>query len=488
MVQNPDAAVISERWSEVLTHRPFWQWSSVALVIRLTPFMVALGFVAATIGALDSEAVGGLMVAGYVLANFIAPINGRIHDHFGPARSLPWQLALGSLAFLALTIAVQQRWPAGALVALAAACGLITAGMSGALRATLGEFIPGGRIQRALAIDAFFTELAVVIAPLIVLVATLQVFWGGIAVMALFTGSGAIGAIWLRNRVRGVAVSPVAHDRVQLPGADDRSLWTNPQFILWVLVSVSFGQVLGTLETGALPITIRYGMDSIWAVMLIAVAASLSVALGVLYASVAERLRWPEPLQAMVMLLAMAIGCFCLAIPNAWGRDRHRRGPDRCLHVPGQHHPPDSDGTNGLAVPESRGVRGTVCRQRRRLRTGWVVAGGHAARLDAGRWRHDIAAVDRVLAPDRTSRGRAIWPSGGTRLIAFRNRCEVSHALAPELGAILDTIVLDIAEDAMGQLKHGPVIGRRQLEPHEKEFAAHAEVSGVPENLHWAEE
>lgn len=318
MVQNPDAAVISERWSEVLTHRPFWQWSSVALVIRLTPFMVALGFVAATIGALDSEAVGGLMVAGYVLANFIAPINGRIHDHFGPARSLPWQLALGSLAFLALTIAVQQRWPAGALVALAAACGLITAGMSGALRATLGEFIPGGRIQRALAIDAFFTELAVVIAPLIVLVATLQVFWGGIAVMALFTGSGAIGAIWLRNRVRGVAVSPVAHDRVQLPGADDRSLWTNPQFILWVLVSVSFGQVLGTLETGALPITIRYGMDSIWAVMLIAVAASLSVALGVLYASVAERLRWPEPVQAMVMLLAMAIGCFCLAIPNAW--------------------------------------------------------------------------------------------------------------------------------------------------------------------------
>lgn len=82
-MQDQSRLAHTETWSEVLRHRPFWRRSLVAISIRLTPFMTALGFVAA-IGTIDSEAVGGSMVAAYVLANVIAPLNGRIHCRFGP--------------------------------------------------------------------------------------------------------------------------------------------------------------------------------------------------------------------------------------------------------------------------------------------------------------------------------------------------------------------------------------------------------------------
>jgi len=308
----------STTWRDVINHRPFWQWAAVAFLTRMTPFMTALGFVAASIGMFGSDAIGGLMMTAYVLANLVAPLNGRIHDRFGASRSLPWQLALGALAFVILTIALERQSPPVVVIASAAGCGLVTAGMSGAMRSTLTDFVGEGTLRRALAVDAFLLEACVVIAPLVVVVSTIRFAWGGVAAMALFTSLAACGTIWLRGRVPNL-LTPGQKDSVgETRDGSTTSLWTNPRFIFWVLVSVSFGHVLGTAETGALPLARTYGMGSLAGAILIGTLAVLSMAGAFAYASLADRSGWSEFRQAVMFLVVMAIGSAGLAIPDLW--------------------------------------------------------------------------------------------------------------------------------------------------------------------------
>jgi len=314
----PTTARESATWRDVINHSPFWQWAAVASLTRMTPFMTALGFVAASIGVFGSDAIGGLMMTAYVLANLVAPLNGRIHDRFGASRSLPWQLALGAIAFGMLTVALERQASSSIVIASAAGCGLVTAGMSGAMRSTLADFVGTSMLRRALAVDAFLLEACVVLAPLVVVLATIRFAWGGVAAMALFTSLAACGAVWLRGRTPGHPV-PAREDRSGDNGnGTKRSLWTNPRFLFWILVSVSFGHVLGTAETGALPLARTYGMGSLAGAILIGTLAVLSMAGAFAYASFADRSGWSEIRQALMFLVVMAIGSAGLAIPDLW--------------------------------------------------------------------------------------------------------------------------------------------------------------------------
>lgn len=298
----------------LLSHQGYWQWSIAAQMARLPALMTALAFVLAGRYATGGYAAGGLMVTAFTVAAVCwSPFAGRVLDRRGAANMTPWLLALSAMTLLALGGAIALRLPAPALIGLAALAGALPAGVGGAMRSLLSDAVPPQLLAQAIAIDATIIEIVVVIAPLIVMAVAIISPVAGVVAMAVAAGVAAL-------LIRGLHHDAATNDRPVRPaGASGRaSLWSNPRFVYWLLVSLAFGHALGTAETSALPIAERLGRGAGGAAALIAALAVTSALSGIAYATIANRLPARAIVQAAVLLGFLALGTLALGFASSW--------------------------------------------------------------------------------------------------------------------------------------------------------------------------
>ena len=275
--------------------------------------MAVLAFVLVGTYATGTYAVGGLMVTVYTIAQVCAaPFAGRLLDRLSPVVGSSRLLGLTSLVLAGLAAAVFLNAPAPILVLLVAFAGALPAGTSGAMRSLLSQAVPQQLLASALAIDATVIELVVVSAPLVVLVVSALSPPYAVVAMACVTAMAAL-------LVRGLRGMTHVSDATHVPQfATGQTLWHNPRFIFWLVVSIAFGHALGTAETCALPLSRRFGSGTGGAAGLVAALAVTSALSGVAYAGLTHRFTVGSLRQACVLLAFLVAGSLCLGLAPTW--------------------------------------------------------------------------------------------------------------------------------------------------------------------------
>ncbi len=298
---------------DLITTRSYWRWSAAAQLTRLPTMMTSLAFVLAGTAATGRYAVGGLMVAMYVIAQVCSgPFAGRLLDRIGPATGAMRLLGTSFFALTGLTIAVAIKAPAPVLMLLAALAGALTGGIGGAMRTLLSAAVPHRLLGPALAIDATMVEIVVVTAPLLVSVAAIPTPTAAIAAMAAIAALATFLMRGVRDRAGTARGSGPAlpHERW--------TWWTNPRYLFWLLVSVAFGHALGTAETCALPLSLHLGGGTGRAAGLVAALAITSALSGVAYAAFSHHLAAGAFRQAHLLLAALILGSLVLGLASGW--------------------------------------------------------------------------------------------------------------------------------------------------------------------------
>ena len=129
-----------------------------------------------------------------------------------------------------------------------------------------------------------------------------------------------ISAVLLRS-LRGAAVTATSGNAsdaaAEAPPA--RSLWRNPRFYFWLVVSAAFGQSVDTLETGAVPLSDSFGAGSGQAAALIAVLGVSSALSGLGYAVISRRLRLGQVSRSVVLMSIMMVAGISLGFVDSLG-------------------------------------------------------------------------------------------------------------------------------------------------------------------------
>lgn len=311
----PSQAAVSPL-RQVLIYGAYWRWSIARQLARLPILMASLAFVLASTYATGELATGGLMVTALImLSTFMAPLAARVTDRLGPFRGAELSLGLATLALSGLAAAVALKPPAMWLIVLAGLSGLLMAGQGGATRAILSSVVPGRLMHQALAVDSTILEILVVSAPL--LAAAAAAVSPPLAIVAMAASQG-LAALAVRSLASSIGtaqpINPVeAGPRVR--GLN--SLWRNPRFVFWMLMSVAFGHAIGTAETSVLPLATSLGGGLGSSATLIALEAGASALAGLAFATFSHKLS-PNPLpKAGIMLGLMITACIVLAVsPN----------------------------------------------------------------------------------------------------------------------------------------------------------------------------
>ena len=115
-----------------------------------------------------SMTTAGLVVAGYTLGQGVTgPLRGRLADRHGLARVSAVCACLYVLALLGLLAAAMAGGPAGLLVAVAAAAGLVVPPLSPGMRSLWSAHTAGALRQAAFALDAAVFDLAYITGPVL---------------------------------------------------------------------------------------------------------------------------------------------------------------------------------------------------------------------------------------------------------------------------------------------------------------------------------
>ena len=115
-----------------------------------------------------SMTTAALVVAGYTLGQGVTgPLRGRLADRHGLARVSAVCACLYVLALLGLLAAAMAAGPAGLLVAVAAAAGLVVPPLSPGMRSLWSAYAAGALRQAAFALDAAVFDLAYITGPVL---------------------------------------------------------------------------------------------------------------------------------------------------------------------------------------------------------------------------------------------------------------------------------------------------------------------------------
>ena len=115
-----------------------------------------------------SMTTAGLVVAGYTLGQGVTgPLRGGLADRHGLARVSAVCACLYVLALLGLLAAAMAAGPAGLLVAVAAAAGLVVPPLSPGMRSLWSAHAAGALRQAAFALDAAVFDLAYITGPVL---------------------------------------------------------------------------------------------------------------------------------------------------------------------------------------------------------------------------------------------------------------------------------------------------------------------------------
>jgi hypothetical protein len=298
---------------ELFSHRSYWRWAGAATLLRTAPLMLPFALVLASTRYTGSPAEGGLLVGVSMVPTMVAaPVAGRLLDRIGPTRWAPRLMVLGALIRSGLAVGFVLHLPAAALVVIALAGSTVTCGSGGVARALLQRTVPKQLIGTALSLDSVSTEIVVICAPFLVVVTSIAgAFWPLVATSLASAGS----ALLLRER-RGAAVAEPA-SRPAITAAR-WSLLRNREFVFWVLVTMAFGQVMGSADISVLPISAAHGGGTAQAAVFSAVLGAASAATGLAYAWFGKRLKLSLQVQGCVLLLLFTVGVEFIAAASGW--------------------------------------------------------------------------------------------------------------------------------------------------------------------------
>lgn len=159
----------AHQFREVASSRGFWAWAVATMGARLPIAMAPLALVLAAEASTGSYGFGGIVVAAHTIGEIVgSPIMGRIADRL-PARSvLVVTLTAQAVGFVALAWILTGALPQWCAVLLAAAVGMVAAGVPGALRSRLMRMVPDRAAAAALSVDSAVNQVCWGAAPVIV--------------------------------------------------------------------------------------------------------------------------------------------------------------------------------------------------------------------------------------------------------------------------------------------------------------------------------
>ncbi len=326
---------------ELARSAPYWCWALATTMLRLPPIMAPMAFVLVSMEYRGSPGLGGLLVGSALLPGVLAgPVCGRLLDRLGMEKWTPRVLVLGAVARLLLPVAFLQDAPDWVLFACVLIGTVITSGVGGATRTLLNKTVPPHLIGPALSLDSIAVEVVVISAPFLVALTAIADPLYALIAMGVAT---LIGAAMLHPRYRasvaapGVATGPsvtasaaeepapsaassgsAAHVAAGASRPPAGSLWRNRPFLFWTLVTLAFGQLLGTADVGVLPRVAQDGGGTTQAAILTGALGTASAIAGFAYAWYAHRIRLSFVRQAVVLLLLMIAGSLAIALAGGY--------------------------------------------------------------------------------------------------------------------------------------------------------------------------
>lgn len=252
---------------------------ALGAVARLSPAMELVAIVLFVRDTSDSYAIAGAVTAAYTIGYAVAaPVQGRMADHYGPARVL-WPLAIGhAIAIVALIAAGLAGRSDVLLILIGLACGLVMPPTGPVVRRALAQqaakrrdLLPSVFALDSLVIEAVFMGGPVLTAALIVVaspaaalivacVVAIVAVAGLVVVPAIDVDesvrrSGRLGALrspGMRTLIGCLAPLGVAFGGFQVgmvAFADDVGASASAP---WLLALLSLGGAIGALVYGAL--------------------------------------------------------------------------------------------------------------------------------------------------------------------------------------------------------------------------------------------
>ena len=287
-----------------------------AMLGRLSFAMVTLGLLLLIQSAIGSFAAAGVATGAFGLANVLAsPARARLVDARGQ-RPVLVALAVGhAVGLVALVAVVRADAPVAAVVAVAAASGLLLPPLGAAMRVVWAALVPDPRMRtRAYSLDAVSEEVVFTVGPL--LVAALVAVADPEAAVLASAAATVLGTLGMTSSrlSRAQAARPVEASEAGTSAgaeADARALrrarlrasapLRQPLVVPLLVALVGVGAVLGSVEVAVAALAERAGGAALAGPLLAAFAAGSAVG-GLAYGARA----WRSP--ARIRLPALAAG------------------------------------------------------------------------------------------------------------------------------------------------------------------------------------
>lgn len=240
--------------------------------------------------------------AALVLAITIAQIVGavpfaRLGRAFNAVSYLKALVAIRALAFALLALLAHLDAPFPALLASAAAGGLVNGAAFGFLRSVLNYLVEPPGMPRALGLAATLNEFTFVMAP--ILASVLGAVINPVVGLLLLVALGTAPVVLVPTIPRASAPKP-ERDAVSHGGSLLR-----PVVILWLACTMANSAVVAAVEIGSVAIAIGYGLAPAEGAIFAVALCVASVAGGIW---VSSRNRVPDLRMVPVLLVLMGMG------------------------------------------------------------------------------------------------------------------------------------------------------------------------------------
>ncbi|MFT4413312.1 MFS transporter [Fredinandcohnia humi] len=302
------------RIKTLLLEKKYWQWSVALQFIRAPMLMNSITFMLISINHTEDHSIGGLMITAYVLGLTVLTIPcGRLLDRLGIHNGLPILLFISSVSLVGIIITSIFHFHLYWLVVFAALSGGSISGVPGAMRTLLGCTITKDKLPTAIALDSTIIEIVVVISPLIATITSL--WWEHGAIISMIFFNLLAGFLARKLTKNFMATSDFIHKKEEVK---NKYWYLNRKFVFWIIVSISFGTILGSTEVAALPLAQQLNLSAQSGSLLISVLAICSALSGIAYALINHRINAPYSLQACFLLFLMSISIYFFASSSSF--------------------------------------------------------------------------------------------------------------------------------------------------------------------------
>jgi MFS family permease len=300
------------RYRAAFEPRGSLSFSLAGLLGRLPASMVGLGLVL-VVGAHGDYGRAGTLVGILALAACVGgPLQGRLADRFGQARTLvPTAAVFGfSMAGLILGLRADESFGVLALLAVAVGAGSPTTGTLARSRWT-SLHPAGGRLQTAFAVEAVFDEVVFVTGP--VLTTLLGTYTNPLLALVVAGAAGVVGSLLLaaQRRTEPASETSLAATRHREPATKAtraRLPWS--ALLPLLVVQLTIGMIFGSTDVVTVAFASLHGERHVAGLILASFSAGSLIA-GLVVGAV----RWGMPPMRRVRVCVAVLGCATVLLP-----------------------------------------------------------------------------------------------------------------------------------------------------------------------------